>query len=72
MELLGVPVGGLDGVVGLGGVWSWGGGRGNGGVRCPFWLIRLKNRGRFLVYLAVQSTTRAIYLFSRNGHLRLG
>ena len=26
-------------------------------LRCPFWLIWLKNRGRFLVYLVVQLTT---------------
>ena len=32
--------------------------------RCPFWLIWLKNRGRFLVYLVVQSTTRTPHLFS--------
>ena len=28
--------------------------------RCPYWLIWLKNRGRFLVYLVVQSTIGAI------------
>ena len=36
----------------------WGGGCSE--HRCPFWLIWLKNRGRFLVYVVVQSTTRAI------------
>ena len=37
---------------------------GAGGVnkhRCPSWLTWLKNRERFLVYLVLQSTTRAIY-----------
>ena len=29
--------------------------------RCPFCLVWLKNRGRFLVYLVVQSSTRAIH-----------
>ena len=32
-----------------------------GAHRCPVGLIWLKHRGRFLVYLVVQSTTRAIY-----------
>ena len=36
---------------------------------CPFWLIWLKNRGRFLVCLVGQSTTREIHLFSQKGHL---
>ena len=30
--------------------------------RCPFWLMWLKNRGRFLVFLVVQSTTRDTYV----------
>ena len=37
--------------------------------RCPVWLIWLKNRGRFLVDLVVQSTTRETHLFSQKGHL---
>ena len=34
---------------------------------CPFWLVWLKNRGRFLVYLAVQSSTRESIYFQPKG-----
>ena len=34
--------------------------------RCPFWLIWLKHSGRFLVYLVVQSTSRAVYFPKRD------
>ena len=37
--------------------------------RCPFWLIWWKNRGRSLVYLVLQLTTRETHLFSQKGHL---
>ena len=33
--------------------------------RCPFWLVGLKHRGRFLVCLMVESSTWEIHLFSK-------
>ena len=40
--------------------------------RCPCWLIWLKNRGRFLAYPVVQSTTRASQRFSKKVSHQLG
>lgn len=37
--------------------------------RCPFWFNWSNNRGRFLVYVGVPSTTRGTRLFSQKGHL---
>ena len=39
--------------------------------RCPFWLIWFKNRGRSLVCLVVQSTTRAIYFPKEDTYVRV-
>ena len=37
--------------------------------RCPFWLFCSKHRWQFLVYLVVESSTRATHLFPLKGHL---
>ena len=42
------------------------------GHGCPFWLIWSNNRGRFLFFLVVQSTTRAIYVPPKRTPMHMG